>query len=96
MLIRTLARVQALTNGQFKSVLHRAVVPTSKARLSVGYFFTPSPSVTLVPAPELVDSAHPQLYKPFTWSEFTDASRMHGAYPSALPHFELQQRASSE
>ena len=77
-----------LTNGVYRSVQHRAVAPKTQARLSFAYFLTPAKGVSLIPAPELVDSLHPPLYRPFTWADFVDASK--GAdrpYPSVLPLF---------
>ena len=79
---------QVLTNGRFKSVQHRAVVPKTKPRLSVGYFLKPAESVTLVSAPELVDISQPALYRPFTWTEFVDAHKAANLFPSALPYFQ--------
>lgn len=81
--------MQVLTNGEYRSVQHRAIAPKSRARLSFAYFLIPAKGVTLVPAPELVDSLHPPRYRPFTWADFVEASK--GAdrpYPSVLPAFE--------
>ncbi|KAG0575682.1 hypothetical protein KC19_5G023100 [Ceratodon purpureus] len=81
--------MQVLTNDEYTSVQHRAVGPKTQARLSLAYFLTPAAGVTLVAAPELVNSLHPPRYRPFTWKDFVDASK--GAdrpYPSVLPFFE--------
>ncbi|CAK9254879.1 unnamed protein product [Sphagnum jensenii] len=67
--------LQALTNGKYKSVPHRAVVNRSDARISLNYFFVPTKSIPIYPYPELIQ-AHETgapLYRPFTFEEFTSA-----------------------
>lgn len=87
--------LQVLTNGKFKSVQHRAVVPKTKPRLSIAYFLMPSELVTLVSAPELVDNSHPALYRPFTWTEFLEAPKGPNRFASALPYFQHDKDISS-
>ncbi|XP_061345301.1 gibberellin 3-beta-dioxygenase 3-like [Gastrolobium bilobum] len=63
-----------LSNGQFKSPLHRAVVNKTRHRISVAYFYGPPKDVKISP---LTDHDHPPLYSPVTWKEYLGAKSMH-------------------
>ncbi|KAL2650832.1 hypothetical protein R1flu_018960 [Riccia fluitans] len=67
--------LQALTNGRYKSIKHRAVVNESRERYSIAYFLSVNPRLDLNPAPELVDEQHPRLYKPFTFLDIYTSVR---------------------
>ncbi|KAG9131377.1 hypothetical protein Leryth_019627 [Lithospermum erythrorhizon] len=62
--------LQAMTNGRFPSVRHRAIVNTSDARMSMAYFATPPLTAKISPIPELVTGDNKKLYRPFTWAEY--------------------------
>ncbi|MBA0784807.1 hypothetical protein Gotri_028159 [Gossypium trilobum] len=67
--------LQAMTNGRFMSVRHRAMVTnTSKSRMSMAYFGAPPLDTCLTPPIELVTPRKPLLYRPFTWDEYKKAS----------------------
>ncbi|KAA8535018.1 hypothetical protein F0562_030021 [Nyssa sinensis] len=66
-----------LSNGQFKTVLHRAVVNKTQHRLSIAYFYGPPRDVMVSPAMKLTDGDHPPLYRPVTWKEYLDAKAIY-------------------
>nr|ANS71251.1 GA3ox3 [Vitis vinifera subsp. caucasica] len=66
-----------LSNGVFPSVVHRALVNRTKHRLSVAYLYGPPAGVPISPVPKLVDSTHPPLYRPVTWSEYLCTKAKH-------------------
>ncbi|KAI3911024.1 hypothetical protein MKW98_015681 [Papaver atlanticum] len=63
-------QLQVLSNGRYKSVLHRVIVNGEKGRFSVPTFYCPSEDAVIGPAPELVDDEHPSLYREFTYGEY--------------------------
>lgn len=68
-------QLQALSNGVYKSVWHRAVVNVEKPRLSVASFLCPSNEALISPAPSLSrhgSEASPPIYKPFTYAQYYD------------------------
>ncbi|KDP27711.1 hypothetical protein JCGZ_19834 [Jatropha curcas] len=63
-------QMQVISNGRYKSILHRAVVNCEKERISIPTFYCPSPDALIGPAEELVDAHHPAVYKHFTYAEY--------------------------
>ncbi|KAL2492062.1 2-oxoglutarate (2OG) and Fe(II)-dependent oxygenase superfamily protein [Abeliophyllum distichum] len=63
-------QLQALSNGKYKSVWHRAVVNADKARMSVASFLCPCDSA-VISAPEILASdGSPIIYRNFTYAEY--------------------------
>lgn len=64
-------RVQAWSNGRFKSNEHRVLVKSEVDRFSMLYFVHgPHYDFVIQCPPELVDEEHPSLYVPFTFAEY--------------------------
>ncbi|XP_022760932.1 gibberellin 2-beta-dioxygenase 2-like, partial [Durio zibethinus] len=66
--------LQAMTNGRFVSVRHRALTNYDKSRMSMAYFGAPPLHAWVTAPAELVTSHKPLLYRPFTWGEYKGAS----------------------
>jgi len=63
--------LQALSNGIYKSVWHRALVNAEKARISVASFLCPADEALISTPPCLtVDIGSPRNYKDFTYAEY--------------------------
>lgn len=62
--------MQALSNGFYKSVWHRAVVNEEKPRLSVASFLCPSDDALISPAKEVMESGSEAIYRGFTYAEY--------------------------
>ncbi|PKI54470.1 hypothetical protein CRG98_025153 [Punica granatum] len=63
----------ALSNGRYRSCLHRAVVNEYKERMSLAFFFSPAVDKVVRPVQDLLhgDSVFPaRKYPDFTWSVF--------------------------
>ncbi|KAK8698446.1 hypothetical protein V6N13_114564 [Hibiscus sabdariffa] len=58
--------MQIVSNGRFKSVLHRSVVNNTCHRVSTTFFLGPWSDAEVSLLRKLVDSAHPPLYQPVT------------------------------
>ncbi|CAM8934714.1 unnamed protein product [Rhodiola kirilowii] len=64
-------QMQVISNGRYKSVLHRAVVNCEKKRISIPTFYCPSNEAVIKPAPKLVSaSGCPAVYKSFSYAEY--------------------------
>ncbi|KAL6006648.1 Protein DMR6-LIKE OXYGENASE 2 [Asimina triloba] len=63
-------QIQVLSNGRYKSALHRAVVNNSVERISIPTFYCPSQDAVIVPAEQLVAEDHPAMYRRFTYGEY--------------------------
>ncbi|KAJ0984779.1 hypothetical protein J5N97_003135 [Dioscorea zingiberensis] len=55
--------MEIMSNGIFKSPVHRVVTNTDKDRISVAMFYTPEGEVEIGPADALVNDMRPRMYK---------------------------------
>ncbi|KAL3535925.1 hypothetical protein ACH5RR_004386 [Cinchona calisaya] len=55
--------VEVMSNGNFKSPVHRAVTNSEKERISVAIFCIPEVGKEIGPIDELIDDKRPRLYK---------------------------------
>jgi len=68
---------QILTNGKFKSVLHRAVVNTTGTRISIATAHG-APLETIVgPAPEFIDYHNPEAYLAIKYGHYMQFQQSH-------------------
>nr|QWQ66227.1 Fe(II)/2-oxoglutarate-dependent dioxygenase 3 [Phlegmariurus tetrastichus] len=61
-------QLEVISNGRFKSVVHRVAVNSLKSRLSFSIFYKPEIGAQIAPAPQLLDELHPALYEERTFS----------------------------
>ncbi|KAG4954812.1 hypothetical protein JHK87_040406 [Glycine soja] len=69
-LINTGDHLEILTNGKYKSVLHRAVVNTKATRISVATAHGASLDTSVGPAPELVGDENPAAYRAIKYRDY--------------------------
>ncbi|KMT00750.1 hypothetical protein BVRB_9g220330 [Beta vulgaris subsp. vulgaris] len=79
-----------LSNGQYPSVYHRAMVNRVQHRLSVAYLYGPAPGVRIQPLP---NTTHPPIYRPVTWSEYLGIKGEH--FNKALSLIQLNNNNNS-
>ena len=65
-------QLQILTNDMYKSMEHRVVVNSNNERMSVATTYGPSMDSLIAPAPHLLDSSNPAIYKGCVYGEFLD------------------------
>lgn len=63
-------QLQALSNGKYKSVFHRAVVNADKARLSIASFFCPYDCAMISAPKKLTEDGSPAIYRGYTYAEY--------------------------
>ncbi|XP_038715658.1 protein DMR6-LIKE OXYGENASE 2-like isoform X2 [Tripterygium wilfordii] len=63
-------QTQVLSNGRYKSVLHRAVTNRSQRRVSLAIFCSPDPHTIISPIEDLIDEEHPRIYHSYRFAEF--------------------------
>lgn len=56
-------QIEILSNGKYKSVLHRSTVNKEKARMSWPVFLEPPPEFVVGPLPQLTNEENPAKYK---------------------------------
>ncbi|KAK4416657.1 Gibberellin 20 oxidase 2 [Sesamum alatum] len=67
----------ALSNGKYKSCLHRAVVNTETVRRSFAFFMNPREDKTVRPPTDLVRRQGGRQYPDFTWSDLREFTQNH-------------------
>ena len=61
---------QILSNGKYKSVLHRTTVNKEKARMSWPVFMEPPSDFEVGPHPKLVNKENPPKFKTKKYSDY--------------------------
>ncbi|TVU44242.1 hypothetical protein EJB05_03678, partial [Eragrostis curvula] len=67
----------ALSNGRYRSCLHRAVVNSRVPRRSLAFFLCPEMDKLVTPPPELLLLHHQRPYPDFTWRTLLDFTQKH-------------------
>lgn len=80
--------MQALSNGRYKSCLHRAVVNPYKERRSMAFFVCPKDDKVVKAPEEIVHKDGKKQYPNFTWSDLLEFTQKHyRADEATLPNF---------
>ncbi|KAJ7950767.1 2-oxoglutarate (2OG) and Fe(II)-dependent oxygenase superfamily protein [Quillaja saponaria] len=65
-------QVEVMSNGQYKSVIHRVTVNPEEKRFSIASIHSLALEIKVGPASELVDEEHPKSYNQFSFRDFLD------------------------
>ncbi|GAA0176417.1 oxygenase [Lithospermum erythrorhizon] len=63
-------QIQALSNGKYKSVWHRALVNSDNPRISIASFLVPSDEALISTPTPLLDNESVAVYKDYTYPEY--------------------------
>lgn len=63
-------QIEVLSNGRYKSVVHRAILNSEHKRTSIASIHSLAIGKKATPAPELVDEKHPLSYKEHSFEDF--------------------------
>ncbi|WJX38596.1 flavonol synthase [Trifolium repens] len=63
-------QLEVLSNGKYKSVLHRSLVNKERKRMSWAVFVTPPHDVVVGPLPQLVNDQNPAKFSTKTYAEY--------------------------
>lgn len=66
-------QTEIITNGKYRSSVHRAVTNASKARLSVASFHDPAKAVRISPASDLVSQSSPARYSSVVYGDYASS-----------------------
>ncbi|KAL2341080.1 hypothetical protein Fmac_009020 [Flemingia macrophylla] len=64
--------LEIISNGIYKSVEHRAMVNSTKERISIAMFFGPKFQSEIGPAPSFIDQKNPPLYKTMKMEKYVE------------------------
>ncbi|XP_073061512.1 1-aminocyclopropane-1-carboxylate oxidase 3-like [Primulina eburnea] len=64
-------QLEVITNGKYKSVLHRVIAQTDGTRMSIASFYNPGSDAVIYPAPALVEKEdNKDLYPKFVFEDY--------------------------
>ncbi|KAK7387323.1 hypothetical protein VNO78_28042 [Psophocarpus tetragonolobus] len=66
-------QTEIITNGKYRSCVHRAITNPDRARLSVATFHDPAKTVKISPASELIDESSPAKYRDVVYGDYVSS-----------------------
>jgi len=63
-----------MSNGKYKSILHRAVANQAVTRYSFASFLIPAEQTMIQPIAELLSASCPPVYRPVRYGEYTNGN----------------------
>lgn len=82
--------VQVITNGRYKSVMHRVLARTDGNRMSIASFYNPGSDAIIFPAPSLLEKEaerKSEVYPKFVFEDYMNLYARH-KFQAKEPRFE--------
>ncbi|KAF9617074.1 hypothetical protein IFM89_033179 [Coptis chinensis] len=70
LLVNVADQVEIMSNGVFRSVVHRVITNTEKPRFSLAMFYVPEKEIDIEPAKDLITESKPRLFKKMKSEEY--------------------------
>ncbi|KAK2394230.1 1-aminocyclopropane-1-carboxylate oxidase [Trifolium repens] len=89
-------QLEVITNGKYKSVMHRVIAQTDGARMSLASFYNPSDDAIISPAPTLLkeNETTSEIYPKFVFDDYMKLY-MGLKFQAKEPRFEAMMKAMS-
>ncbi|KAL5697844.1 hypothetical protein ACHQM5_028954 [Ranunculus cassubicifolius] len=72
LLVNVADMIEIMSNGVFKSPIHRVITNTEKQRFSLAMFYVPEGEQSIEPAAELISEATPRLFKKMKMKDYME------------------------
>ncbi|KAI3896610.1 hypothetical protein MKW92_024469 [Papaver armeniacum] len=90
-------QLEVITNGKYKSIMHRVLTQTEGTRMSIASFYNPGSDAVIYPAPELLekeDVDESQIYPKFVFADYME-HYMGVKFQAKEPRFEAMKAMES-
>ncbi|KAF7843003.1 protein DMR6-LIKE OXYGENASE 2-like [Senna tora] len=84
LMVNTADLLEVVSNGKYKSNVHRAVVKSNSTRISMVTFNGSSLDQVISPAPELVDETHPPVFSCLTYRQFYEIQQSNSLHNKSV------------
>lgn len=81
-------QLEVITNGRYKSVMHRVIAQTNGNRMSIASFYNPGSDAVIFPAPELIQEEEKEAYPKFMFEDYMNLYVRH-KFQAKEPRFEV-------
>uniref|UniRef100_A0A0D9XED2 1-aminocyclopropane-1-carboxylate oxidase 1 n=1 Tax=Leersia perrieri TaxID=77586 RepID=A0A0D9XED2_9ORYZ len=88
-------QLEVITNGRYKSVMHRVVAQTDGNRMSIASFYNPGSDAVISPAPALVEEEAGEVYPRFVFEDYMKLYVRH-KFEAKEPRFEAFKSMETE
>lgn len=90
--------MQVITNGKYKSVMHRVVAQTDGNRMSIASFYNPGSDAVIFPAPALVEKEAEEKKEVYPKFVFEDYMNLYAGlkFQAKEPRFEVMKMKAVE
>ncbi|XP_060188127.1 1-aminocyclopropane-1-carboxylate oxidase 3-like [Lycium barbarum] len=91
-------QLEVITNGKYKSVMHRVIAPTDGTRMSLASFYNPGNDAVIYPAPTLVEKEEEESKQVYPKFVFDDYMKLYAGlkFQAKEPRFETMKAREAD